>query len=120
MTTFPDHEFEPLNWNDMLATVDVCANIYATRHCDKDPYDIISINMVKVIQAHEEMGIDSNHCNEELFLEGLEMDSSKTMSIIQEDTVPNVPLMPVNMEIMSIEDLKVQEESQTNSKGDSE
>ena len=27
---FPEHEFEPLNWNEMLANMDVCANIYAT------------------------------------------------------------------------------------------
>ena len=48
------------------------------------------------------------------------MDPSKTMSIIQEDTVPNVPLMPLNMEITSIEDLKVQEETQGESKEDNE
>ena len=34
------------------------------------------------------------------------MESSKAMPIIQEDTMPNVPLMPVNMEITSIKDLK--------------
>ena len=66
------------------------------------------------------MGSDSSHCNEELILEGPKMDPSKMMSIIQEDTVPNIPLMPVKMEIMSIEDLKVHEENQTESQGDSE
>ena len=45
------------------------------------------------------------------------MDPCKTMSVIQEDVVPNIPLMPVNMEITSIEDLKVQEESQPRSEG---
>ena len=34
----------------------------------EEGYDIISINMVKVIQNDEEMGIDSGHCNEELIL----------------------------------------------------
>ena len=42
------------------------------------------------------------------------------MSIIQEDTMPNVPLMPVNMEITSIEDFKVHEENQSKNEGDNE
>ena len=66
------------------------------------------------------MGIDSSHCNEELILEGPKIELSKAMSIIQEDIVPNVPLMPANMQITSIEDLKVHEENQTKSEGDSE
>ena len=53
---FPKHEFEPLGWNDMLTTIDVFANIHATRHCNKEGYDIISVNMVKVILEDEEMG----------------------------------------------------------------
>ena len=53
-------------------------------------------------------------------MEGLEMDPSKAMSIIQEDIVPNIPLMPVNMEITCIEDLKVQKETQIDSEGYSE
>ena len=48
------------------------------------------------------------------------MDPSKTISIIQEDTLSNVRLMLVDMEIMSIEDLKVHEENQTESEGDNE
>ena len=84
---FPKHEFEPLGWNDTLATIDVCANIHTTKQCDKEGYDIISINMVKVIQEDEEMGSNSSHCDEELILEGQKMDPSKTMSIIQEETM---------------------------------
>ena len=91
--SFLEHEFEPLGWNDTLATIDVCANIHATQHCDEEGYDIISINMVKVIQEDEEMGIDSSHCDEILILEGPKMELSKAMPIIQEDTMPNVPLM---------------------------
>ena len=64
------------------------------------------------------MGTNSSHCNEELILEGPKMDSSKNNSIIQEDTMQNVPLMLVKMEIMSIEDFKVHEESQVESGGD--
>ena len=48
------------------------------------------------------------------------MKPSKAMSIIQEDTMPNIPLMPMNMEITSIEDLKVHEENQPESEGDNE
>ena len=86
----------------MLATIDVCANNHATQHCDEEGYDIISINMVKVIQEDEEMRIDSNNCDEELILDGPKMELSKAMPIFQEDTMPNIPLMPVNMEISSI------------------
>ena len=48
------------------------------------------------------------------------MDPSKTMSIIQKDTMSNVPLMLVNMEITSIEDFKVHEDNQPESEGDKE
>ena len=87
---FPEHKFEPLWWNDVLATVDVCPNIHATRHCDKEGHDIILVNMVKVIQENEELGIDSNHCDEELILEGPKMDVSKTDPIFQEVTFHNI------------------------------
>ena len=117
---FPNHGFEPLGWNDTLATIDVCANIHATQHCVEEVYDIISINMIKIIQEDEEMGTDSSHCNDELIFEGPKMELSKAMPIIQEDTMPNVPLMPVNMEITSIEDFKVHEDNQPESDGDKE
>ena len=55
-----------------------------------------------------------------MILEGPETESSKAIPIIQEDTMPNVPLMPVNMEITSIEDFKVHEENQPESEGDNE
>ena len=76
--------------------------------------------MVKVIQEDEEMGTDSSHCDEELILEGPEMELSKAIPIIQDDKMPNVPLVPINMEIMSIEDFKVHEENQPKSEGDNE
>ena len=53
----------------MLATIDVCTNIHATRHCDEEGYDIMSVYMVKVILEDKEMGINSNHFDEELILE---------------------------------------------------
>ena len=61
---FLEHRFEPLGWNDVLATIDVCANIHATRHCDDEGYDIMSTYMVKVIQEDEELGMYSNFCDE--------------------------------------------------------
>ena len=64
------------------------------------------------------MGMDSSQCNEELILEGSKMDASKTNSIVQKVTLQNIPLMLVKMEIKSIEDFKVQRESQNNSEGE--
>ena len=47
---FPEHEFEPHGWQDILATLDVCANVHATKHCDEEGYDLISMNMVNVVR----------------------------------------------------------------------
>ena len=46
---FPEYELEPYGWNDILPTIDVCAHVHATKHCDEEGYDIRSIYMVKVI-----------------------------------------------------------------------
>ena len=46
---FPKHEFEPHGWQDILATLDVCADVHATKHCDEEGYDLISMNMVNVV-----------------------------------------------------------------------
>ena len=46
---FPKHEFEPHNWHDILATLDVCANVHASRRCDDEGYDLISMNMVNFV-----------------------------------------------------------------------
>ena len=51
---FPEHELEPYGWQDILATLDVCANVHATKHCDEKGYDIVSFNMVEVHAAREE------------------------------------------------------------------
>ena len=44
-----EHEFEPHRWRDILATLDVCADVHATKHCDEEGYDLISMNMVNVV-----------------------------------------------------------------------
>ena len=64
--------------------------------------------------------MDISWCDKELILEGPKMDISKLNPIVQEDIVQNVPLMPMKMEIMSIEDFKLHEESQVESQGDTE
>ena len=46
---FPEHELEPLGWHDILATLDVCANVHAQTHCDENGYDIVSVNMVHIV-----------------------------------------------------------------------
>ena len=46
------------------------------------------------------------------------MDHSKTMSIIQQDAMQNIPLMLIKMDQTSIQDFKVQEESQADSKSE--
>ena len=52
---FPEQDIEPFRWQDILATLDVCAEkVHATRHCDDEGYDIRSLNMVVVLQDCEE------------------------------------------------------------------
>ena len=48
---FPKHLFEPHGWHDILATLDVCANVYATKHCDEEGIfiDIMSCDMVSIV-----------------------------------------------------------------------
>ena len=48
---FPEQLLEPLGWNDVLATIDVCANVHATRHCDNEGYAIMSCNMISIVCA---------------------------------------------------------------------
>ena len=37
---FPEHELKPHGWHDILATLDVSAQVHATAHCDDKGYDI--------------------------------------------------------------------------------
>ena len=53
---FSEHKLEPNGWHDILTTLDVCAQVHATAHCDDEGYDIQSINMVQVLK-------DSKHDN---------------------------------------------------------
>ena len=44
---------KPYGWHDILATLDVCAQVHATAHCDDEGYDIQSINMVQVLKDNK-------------------------------------------------------------------
>ena len=33
---FLEHELEPFGWHNILATLDVCANVHTTKHHDDD------------------------------------------------------------------------------------
>ena len=48
---FPNDQFIPDTWQDILANVDVCVNKVTppTVFCDEEGFDIIPIQMVKVI-----------------------------------------------------------------------
>ena len=74
---FPEHELEPFGWRDILATLDVCANVHAVKHCDEDGYDIMSVRMVQVIELADESDITSGSYDEEIILEGPGADTSR-------------------------------------------
>ena len=50
---FPKHELGPYEWHDILATLDVCADVHATNHCDDEGFDIQSMNMVQVLKDNK-------------------------------------------------------------------
>ena len=51
---FPNDQFIPDAWQDVLATMDVCVNeVTPTVFCDEEGYDIIPVHMIRVL--HEEI-----------------------------------------------------------------
>ena len=47
---FPEKEFEPHGWSDILATLDVCTNeVTPTMFCDEEGYDLFPFQMVKIL-----------------------------------------------------------------------
>ena len=85
--TFPKEEFEPHGWHDILATLDVCANVHATKHCDDEGYALISMNMVNFVLMEEvdeiipkvkgTLGLNysGSHYDKEIILEGSQVDT---------------------------------------------
>ena len=71
-----------------MATLDVCANVHATKHCDDEGYDLISMNMVNFVLMKEVEKIipevkrtpRSNYSgsyDKEIILEGSQADTSR-------------------------------------------
>ena len=50
---FQEEELEPVEWNHVLATLDVCTLNHGIKFCDEDGYDIIPIRMVRVLDQEE-------------------------------------------------------------------
>ena len=47
---FPEVELEPLEWVQILATLDVCVNdVNPTNFCDEQGFDIVPFQMMNVI-----------------------------------------------------------------------
>ena len=75
---FLEHELEPYGWHDILATLDVCANVHEdAKYCNKEGHDIMFACMVSIIQEPKESVIESSGYDEEIILEGPRMDSSR-------------------------------------------
>ena len=50
----PEHMFEPNEWNQILATLDVCVNeVTPTKFCDENGYDIVPYFMLSPILESE-------------------------------------------------------------------
>ena len=59
---------EPYGWHDILATLDVCANVHeGARYCNEEGYDIKSTYMVRNVQELEESVIEGSGYDKELF-----------------------------------------------------
>ena len=84
---FPKHELEAYGWHEILATLDVCANIHEyMKYCNKEGYDIWSIYMVSIIQELKESVTKSSNYDKEIILEGPKMDSSTVSHSLEPTT----------------------------------
>ena len=53
---FLEEEFKPVEWRDILATLDVCVNeTMPTVFCDEEGYNVIPICMIKVNHQEEDL-----------------------------------------------------------------
>ena len=50
---FPKQEIKPHGWHDIVATLDVCDNVHATKHCNDEGYELIFMNMVNFVLLEE-------------------------------------------------------------------
>ena len=81
----------------------MCANVHAVKHCDEDGYDIMSVRMVQVIELADESDITSGSYDEDIILEGPGASRIWYSSTSGENL--NASVMPIKMEISSIEDV---------------
>ena len=89
LSHFLEQEFEPHGWHDILATLDVCANVHATKQCDDEGYDLIYMNMVNFVLMEKvdkiilelkrtpRLDYSSSYYDEEIILEGSQIDTSR-------------------------------------------
>ena len=110
MLVLLEEDFEPHGWHDILATLDVCANVHATKHSDAAGYHLISMNMVNFVLMEEvdeiipkvkrTLGSDySNSYDKEIILEGLQANTSRiNQRPMRVEEIP-VPCMRLQMEI---------------------
>ena len=81
---FPEHELEPYGWHDILATLDVCANVHeGAIYCDEEGYDIRSTYMASIIQEPKESVTERSNYDEGIVLKGPRMDSSRITHSIE-------------------------------------
>ena len=84
---FPKYELEPYGWHDILATLDVCANVHeGVIYCDEEGYDIRFTYMVSIVQELEKSVTKSGSYNEEIVLEGPRMDSYRVSHSMEPTT----------------------------------
>ena len=50
---FGEEQLKPVEWNHVLAMIDVYSLNHGIKFCDKDGYDIIPIRMVRVLEQEE-------------------------------------------------------------------
>ena len=65
---FLECELESFGWNDILATLDFCANVHETKQCDDKGYTIKSIYMLQVINKDNSSTLNGQY-DEEIILE---------------------------------------------------
>ena len=81
-----NHLFEPYGWHNILATLDVCTNVHATKHHDDEGYDIMYTYMGSFILDFEKKETKSSQYDEEINIEGPNMDHSRVITITLETT----------------------------------
>ena len=84
----------------------MCVNVHEdAKYCDKEGYNSMSIYVVSIVQEPKESVTKSSGYDEKIILEGPKMDPSRIQQSIEPTTSRGIPLVPLKMEITSIEDV---------------